>query len=732
MIHRSYCRVCLNSCPTLVEVNDGALVSVQGDPNNPYFDGYTCVKGRALPAFHNHEDRLLFCQKRTSDGAYGPISSTHAMDEIADRLSAIVDRFGPRAVASYFGTATIANCTIEPFLSAFMTAIGSRMTFSPNTIDKPGKQTAAALHGSWMAPLQGYDRPDVALLIGLNPFKSYYGVSCGHPSKWLNERLQAGMSLIVIDPRRSDIAKRATLHLQCRPGTDVEILAGLLHEIINERLYDRQFVEANASGLDQLAKDVAPFSPEFVERRADVPAADIRRAARLFATADRGYAACGVGPGFSSSSTLVEYMVLNLETLCGHYLREGERAARVPTLLRSPVYKAQAAPPSPAHGFGERMLATGYTQSAAGMPTAALADEILWDDDRRVRALLSVAGNPVGAWPDQLKVIKAMESLDLLVQFDPWMSATSRYADYVLAPRMSYEVPGMTVLNDIVINMRTYYGLHEAHSHYTPKIVDPPDGSDVLAEWEYIHGIAQRMGLQLTVRGFGLDPAGGARLVDIDMERAPSSEWVLEALAEGSRVPLAQVKQHPSGGSCPEPAVHVLPKDEGWTGRLDLANAEMMSDLVSLAASEPPDEVADDPFPLRLVCRRNQHTMNSFMNDALTNRGRGYNPAFLHPDDLAALSLSEGQAVEVATRRASITAIVHPDPDLRRGLVSMAHGLGGTPDQDLDYETIGSPIGRLLDNTDVIDRYTAMPRMSGVPVAIRTPPTFLVNAHTPL
>src|SRR5262249_28228894 len=154
------------------------------------------------------------------DGSFIPISTTDLLDEVAERLTKIVDRYGPRAVAAYRGTFAISDPPTAPFVDAFMRGIGSPMIFSPNTIDKPGRAVAAALHGNWMAPVQGYDRPDVALLVGLNPYQSHYGVACGNPGKWLGERLEAGMALIVIDPRRTDIAKRATLHIQPVPGED--------------------------------------------------------------------------------------------------------------------------------------------------------------------------------------------------------------------------------------------------------------------------------------------------------------------------------------------------------------------------------------------------------------------------------------------------------------------------------------------------------------------------------
>lgn len=713
--HTSFCRYCANSCPVLVDVDDGAVVAVKGDPDNAVFEGYTCVKGRAAPEMHNHPDRLLRSLKRLPDGELVPIAVETAMDEIAARLTELRDRYGPRSIASYYGTAAAGSTLTEPFLAAFMAGIGSRMCFSPNTIDKPGKQLAAAMHGRWMAPMQGYDDPEVALLIGANPYKSYYGVACGNPGTWLGERLQAGMQLIVIDPRRSDVAKRATLHIQPVPGEDAAILACLINVILSEGLHDRAFVDEHARGLSDLARVVRQLPPEEVARRADVDADELILAARTFAAARRGYVACGVGPGFSASTTLVEYLTLNLETLCGHWLREGETVRRSTTLLPPQQYKAQAAPPRPAYGYGEAFRIHGLTETAAGMPTGILSDEILLDGEGRVRALLSVGGNPVSAWPDQLKAIDAMKALDLLVQVDPWMSSTARFADYVIAPKMSYETPAATLLTDLVISMPTYYGPAESYAQYTPAVVDPPSGSDLIAEWELLYGLARRMDLSLGLRSMRIGDDGTAHRIAVDMTTRPTADELLEQLTAGSRVPLAEVKRHPHGAAFPEPMQVVGPKDPGWEGRFELADADMMADLA--ACGETPSDTSVE-FPMRLVCLRLQHVINSSMHDRSTNRGRGFNAAYLHPHDLETLNLASGDVVRISSARASILGIVEADASLRRGLVAMAHGFGDVPETDGQYRAIGSPTGRLLDNWDVADRYVGMPRMSNIPVSV--------------
>ena len=303
----------------------------------------------------------------------------------------------------------------------------------------------------------------MCLLIGANPFVSYTGFPFGHPQRWLREQTDRGMRLIVVDPRVTPVARRAFLHLQPRPGHDPAILAAMIRVILTEGLLDAQFVAEHAEGLDTLRSAVAPFDPAVVAAAADVPADDLVLAARTW-SGRRGWAFAGTGPSMSSSSTLCEYLVLLLTTLTGKWLREGERVRNPRTLLPPLVPHAQVNPPRPAAGAPMRVR--GLRGSAAGMPTAALPDEILLPGAGQVRALISCAGNPAAAFPDQRKTVAAMRALDLLVQIDPWMSATARLAHYVIAPRLALETPGVSLMYDYDAAQGVAGGPVDAAGHY--------------------------------------------------------------------------------------------------------------------------------------------------------------------------------------------------------------------------------------------------------------------------
>lgn len=483
--HPSVCRFCHAGCAVLVDIDEqGAPVRVRGDKDNPVYGGFTCEKGRQLPAQHRHPDRLLQSMRRRPDGTHEPVASSMAMDEVAAKLAAIVAEHGPRSVAVYTGTCASRNPAARPMLTAFMNAIGSPMRFDSNTIDQPGKAVAAAMLGTWGAPAQGFDGCDVALLIGGNPFVALSGgIPNPDPVRRVREARARGMQLLVIDPRRTETAAAADLHLQCMPGEDHAIVAGLLHVILRDELHDHDFVDRWVGGIGALRAALAPFTPEYVASRAGLSPTEIVDCARRFARARRGVATSGTGPSLAGrGSTLLEYLVMVLNVVCGRFLREGEPVWNPGVLLPAVPHTAQVNSPRQAYGYGEQLRVRGLTDAACGLSTAALADEILLEGPGQVRALLCLGGNPAAAWPDHAKTVAAMEQLELLVTFDIKMSATAQLADYVIAPKLTLEIPGSTYTSESMFHYAVGFGLPVPYAQYTTAVASVPDGADVIEE----------------------------------------------------------------------------------------------------------------------------------------------------------------------------------------------------------------------------------------------------------
>lgn len=713
MEHRiSYCRECFNGCGIEVDLEEGVVVRVDGDRRNPLSLGYCCVKGRSQSALLRDPERLLRPMKRRSDGTFEAIGLEQALDEIAARLADIIQRSGPSAVASYLGTMATANATTGTVLSAFMDGIGSPLRFSPNTIDKPGKMIAAALHGRWGAPSYEYDQPEVALLFGMNPLISYQGVPRGNPAAWIRSARARGMKLVVVDPRRTETARLADIHIQPLPGHDVEILAALIRTMFSADLVDHDFIDAHVRGAESLREAVMAFTPEAAGLSAGVDASLLDEVGQLFGRARRGYIALGTGPNMSGPGVLLEYLALCLETICGHWMRAGENVRNSPVLLPIPSYRAAAEAPVPATGLAPVLSATGIGRTAAGVPIAAFPAQIGdAPETDRVRALISCAGNPVAAWPDTGRVIDALGKLELLVQIDPWMSETARMADYVIPPKMALETPGVTQLPfDTMSTLSNGYGLERSFAQWTDAVVEPPVGSELVDDWEVFWGLAERLDLPLT-----LTRQSVVAIPEVALRPGakPTTAELLERLTARGRIPLEEVRAHRHGAYFDDPTIVVDGGGDRADGeRLDVANAEMISQLGNRWFASP---IAVDG--LTLVCRRMQQTYNSSHRHPSTLRGRPYNPVFVHPDDLAALRLERGSRVLIESEWGAIEAIAEADPSMRPGVASMVHCFGDGTDDGL-YEERGANTCRLL-SLDVLQPLSAQPVMSAIPVTLR-------------
>jgi anaerobic selenocysteine-containing dehydrogenase len=716
----SFCRNCLAYCPILVTVEDGCAVKVTGDPKARAFDGYTCPKGRALPAQHNDPARILRCLQRRPDGSLAEIHSADVVADVARRLRQLLACHGPRAIAMYSGTGPVSHPVGAPLARAFFRAIGSRMVFSAATIDKPAEHTSVALHGNWQAGLQTFETADTWLVVGANPvIAKSNGGPLNNPGVRLKEALERGMKLIVIDPRRTETARRAHVHLQARPGEDPTLLAGILHILLEEDLVDHAFVQENAQGLDVLRAAVREFTPGYVAERAGVPVEALLDAAHAFGRGRRGGVVCSTGPSFATRSNLTYYLALCINTLCGRWVRAGELAPFPNVLL--PAFTPTAQPWGPYPVLTERpMRVGGLFENASGIPTAALSDEILQDGEGRIRALFCLGGNPVLAWPDQLRTEAALKKLDLLVVFDYQMTATARFARYVVPPPLSHQLPGTTQRVESLKYSGVSRGYPFPWAQYTPPVVPAPAGSDLVDDGTFFFLLAQEMGLALewvNPRGQGPNAEGPSPGIPLDMHRVPTAQDMIELSCRNSRVPLAEVQAHPHGNIF-DVEVPVAPRDPACTARLELGATQMMDELRALRAEEPLS-ATDPQFPLLLLCRRANNFMNSVGQTLppLTG-GQSLPPAALHSEDLAALALQEGEVVRIRSRAGHMRARIGADDSLRRGTVSVVHGFGAPATlESTDPVLAEASVNRVVDLSER-DPITGIPRMTGVPVAV--------------
>ena len=299
--HQTFCRYCHAYCPMLAEVEDGKVLSVKPDTSNAMYGGYTCIKGRQLVEQMYQPARLTNCLKKGEDGEFTPITSNVAFDEIAEKVKALVAEHGPRSIATYNGTVAFQNSAQLVYSRAFHNALQSPSYYTSVTIDQPAKVFVGSRIGYWTGGSHSFHDADVVLIIGNNPLVSHYappgGVPSVSPADQLRRAQKRGLKLIVVDPRKTELAKRADLHLQVRPGEDATLLSGMLKVILSEGLQDHDFCEQNVAGLASLQAEVSGFDLADVAMRTGVESGIDRRGGALvcqWTERDRDYR---YGPG---------------------------------------------------------------------------------------------------------------------------------------------------------------------------------------------------------------------------------------------------------------------------------------------------------------------------------------------------------------------------------------------------------------------------------------------------
>jgi anaerobic selenocysteine-containing dehydrogenase len=699
----SFCRICLAQCGVTVTVDESEqLVSVRGDKANALTAGFACNKGVDAASMHSRRDRILKPLKRMPDGGLVEISLEQATAEIAEKLTALIERDGPEAVALYSGTASYFNTTLTKLLPAFTQAIGTPNRFTPLTIDASSAVVRAARMGMWGAGRQRFDTSNVWMMFGINPLISprSNGVPPFNPTKKFKAAKDRGMQVIVIDPRRTETARYADQFLQARPGADAALASAMLRIILDEGLHDRDFCDTYVDGLDRLRAAIDPFTPEYAAALAGIMPDQIQAAARTFAgPGKRGCADPGTGITMALFSNLTDHMVELLNVVCGRMVRAGERFTNpVPLAPAKPVHAEVLRPPRWWES-GHQMRAGGYgmiwTDDGGELPTSALPDEILLPGKGQIKALLSVGGNPGSAFPDQVRTIDALKSLELLVAIEPLMTTTARLAHYVIPPLLMYE------RSDIPIMFGQATRVPIPFSQYTPPVIAPPPDSEVTEEWYFIWDLARRMGKQLVIAGQPLD-----------MEQAPTSDQILDLITTGAQVPLDEVRRHPHGKLF-DMEQTVLPARPEASARFDVMPADVAEELERYRTM-PRDT---DGFLYRLTVRRMRQTMNSFISDPeQLDAKKRFNPAYMHPSDLSALGIVAGDRVEIASQGGRLVAVVEGDESVLPGTVSMSHSWGGLPDDPAD--PYGAACTSLLVSTASAEPINAMPRMTGIPIRV--------------
>jgi anaerobic selenocysteine-containing dehydrogenase len=710
---KTFCRNCQANCGLELTVEGNHIVSMKGDRNHALTRGYFCVKGSmSVQLLGGAEGRLLSSKRRTPQGDYIDVDGDTALDEIAVRLSKIIDTHGPGAVAVYQGTGGYLNTLGYALMKSFVSALKTPNFFTTMTIDQSAKWVALCRIGMMLSGKRTLLESDTILLAGSNPALSHQGypfspIISSNPLKHLDAFRKRGGRLIVVDPRRTETARRADLHLQIYPGEDATLFAGLLNLIFMGGFSDEAFCARFVTHLDVLRKAVSVYDLDYVSSRTRIPTEELLLAARMYGAGSRRAAASGTGANMGAHSNLSEHLIEVLNTVCGGYRKAGDIVPN-PGSLFPQRFVETALPPNRTWESGPKCRTSNTGRLLGEFPSALLPQEIMAPGEGRIRALIVFAGNPAMAICDPETTVAALKDLDLLVTVDPRMTETGGLAHYVIAPSLQYERHDLTSIADATHS--------ERFVQYAAPVVEKPAGT--MHDWEFFWGLGSRMGYRLSFKHpiIGQDYASIPNGLDLDMQRKPSPESLIRHLCEqGGVVSFDDLKANPGGLSINGPAVVVqtTPSDNG--ARLDVCPADVAEELRQLRA-----EQGSARFKYRLATRRLLESLNSAFRDAAPTRSRyPTNAAYMNPTDMQLEGFVDGDAIVIRSEHGEIVGLARADPSIKEGVVSMAHLWGSLePSSDPSGRT-GGHTGRLVSLIGPVETINHMPRQTGIPINVR-------------
>ncbi len=453
-IFRSVCRICHGGCGVFVVVKDGKVVRVKGDPASPMNRGWMCIKGVMTPEIANHPDRLSKPLRRKGErgsGQWECISWEEALDYITVKLNKFRKEYGPESIALGQGTGRHHYMHVVRFANA----LGTPNWYEPGLAQCfiPRITVSNLMYGSFVVgDYYGEVSPKCILFWGHNPLVS--GPD-GELAISVKRALDKGALGIAVDPRKSETAKRCEQWLAVRPGTDAALALAMIHVIIREGLYDKDFVNQWTVGFHELRQHVELFTPEWAEATTWVPSYDIIKAARTYAVNKPAILEWGLGIEQNPNSLQTVRAVAILRAITGNIDIPGGDILGMNIIRSYPTLKDKL----PEGMLKKRLGAENYKLLGgwrAFMPSAhipTLFKAMRTGDPYRVRALLIFGNNPLTTVANSREVYESLRKLDLLVVTDLFMTPTAAIADYVLPAALWPEVEQIIGYPLVVENM---------------------------------------------------------------------------------------------------------------------------------------------------------------------------------------------------------------------------------------------------------------------------------------
>ncbi len=642
------CIMCINSCGINAYVEDGKLVKVEGMPEHAVSQGYICPRGEALVEYVYSPERLQYPMKKVN-GEWQRITWDEALDTIADELKKIKEKYGAKALAVYSGSIGTENIELAGFAQRFRGVYGT-----PNLLSVEGNCFRSRIMARQMTfggyPIEEPWNSKCAIIWGQNMDNSRATIAAK-----VYKAIEEGTleHLIVIDPKRIPMAEKG-IHIRIRPGTDTALMLAMMNVIIAEKLYDKEFIDNNTIGFDKLVEHVKQYTPEKVEKITWVPADDIRKIARLFATSKPAAnvpGTCSIDQhinGFQGNRALAI-----LQTITGNVDKPGSWIS-IPFIRLGDLRVTEISEPV---GADEHPLFRRFWGRTSPYGQQMLfADSVLDGKPYYIKALIVNGGNPALTLPDSKRVREAMRKLDFMVVMDLFMTDTAELADMVLPVCSFLEKSGVGYV----------YGVNSGipYALLRKKVIEPVGES--MADWRIWTELGRRM-------GYG------------DYFPWNTDDEVVDFFLKPSGLTREQLeKEYPEG-------TYYIEKEKMYQGgvyRTPSRKIEIYSETLLENGYDPipvfiepsqsplstPELARKFPLILSTGARIPQYTHTQFRNIPSLRKQAPEPLAEMNPETAKKYGIADGDMISVETPKGKIIIKAKIDEELSPGIVSIPHG----------------------------------------------------------
>ena len=728
--HLYTCPLCEAMCGLEIHVADGRVASIRGNRDDTWSHGHICPKGATLGAVHEDPDRIRRPMIKV-DGQWQEVGWDVAFRRCTELLAPVIEEHGIGAVTCYTGNPLAHSFSLGRYTGVLLGMSGIPLSYSPGTVDQwPKNLSSHLMYGGWWSfPVPDIERTDLLIVMGANPAASQGSLLAAPDVMGIIDGIRKRGKVIVIDPVLTATAARADEWLPITPGADAALLLAVVHTLFDEDLVRLGAVEPHVDGVDRMREVAAEWSPERVAAVTGITADRIRMMARELAGTKRAVVYGRIGLCNQEFGSLASWLVDVVNILTGHFDTPGgsmfPRAAAWSVTVQ-PIPGLEDGAPE----FGRyRTRVRGAKEVLGQVPVSCLAEEIATQGEGQIKALITVAGNPVLSTPAGHKLDEVLPTLDAMIAVDLWLNETTRHADVILPAPSPLEQPHH---DDLILNFAI-----NSIANYSPPVFAPQD-PDRPEEWEILIRLtglctgtpAEDVDVRAIDDGFfdymaftqGLDGAeirklyesgGPERILDFTLRTGPFGDRYGE---NPDGLTLDKLKAQPNGINF-GPMVPQVPDVLGTAdGKIRLAPQYLLDDLPRLAArlDRAPDELV-------LVSRRHLRSNNSWLhNVGPLMKGKDRCTLLMHDDDATKRGVTTGDLVSVTSAGGQIEVPVEVTAAIMPGVVSMPHGWGhNKPGTRMGIANESPGVNtNILSPPTFIDEPSGNGALNGIPVTV--------------